>query len=117
MLLYKILFLLILFVIRAQICLSVIAVEVLWKLQTLYLFLEQFNFFVIYISCPCELHDVSAGDVPVSEGVRPQQTVGAGLQDVTFVVGQVFAKCGGKSRDGCVYFPKGTPVKEVVSPS
>lgn len=33
-----------------------------------------------------ELQDVSASDVPISEGVGPQEAVGASLQDVPFVV-------------------------------
>lgn len=33
-----------------------------------------------------ELQDVSASDVPISEGVGPQEAVRASLQDVPFVV-------------------------------
>lgn len=37
-----------------------------------------------------EVHDEATGDVSISKGVRPQQAVGAGRQDVAFVVRQVF---------------------------
>lgn len=75
------------------------------EIQTLKLLLEQFNIFAIYLSSPCwkrrenykvsvhvrkktdvllrrrltELQDVSASDIHVSKGVRPQQAVGASL--------------------------------------
>lgn len=39
-----------------------------------------------------ELHYEATSDVPISKGVRPQQAVGAGLQDVPLVVRQVFFK-------------------------
>lgn len=84
-----------------------------------------------------ELQYVATSDVPISKGVCPQQAVGAGLQDVSFVVRQVFlksqmkgifnllrwtwftfirphgsltAKCGGESRNGCVHLPEDAPI-------
>lgn len=39
-----------------------------------------------------ELQDVSARGVPVSKGVCPQQAVGASLENMAFVVWQVFFK-------------------------
>lgn len=87
-----------------------------------------------------ELQDVSASDVPISEGVGPQEAVRASLQDVPFVVWQIFfqstvlgyftrnllsvvktnssicssltAKCGSNPWDGCIYLPRDAPVTE-----
>lgn len=40
-----------------------------------------------------KLHDESASDIHITESIRPQQAAGAGLQEVSLVVRQVFYKC------------------------
>lgn len=98
-------------------CCGVVAVKVLWEVQTLCLLPKMFYICGMYLSCPCcekrnkckiciyisklyrdmqrrvsltKLHDVSACDVHITKSICPQQAVRTSLQEVSFVVRQVF---------------------------
>lgn len=106
-----------LFVVGAQLCFAVVNVEIVGEVQTPKLFLEYFDIFGIYFSTPRELQDISSSDVPVPKCVCPQQAVRASVQEISFVVRQILAKSGGKSRHCCIHLPQDTPIEAVISPT